>query len=622
MWLNVTSLANSGLYSSNYGTLGEFTREEVLHSTYALTICFVLIGLCIVAGVLVQITSTLPRAQKQVQSSKLVAILRGHIILPALFGTRRLEPLPGNTGYVPGRVLSISIALYVVLNIIFSAVSFRSFQPNVWFMSSGFELWEYVGNRTGVLSLANMAIAILFAGRNHLLLAITGWSQTTLLTLHRWAARVATMQAVVHSIYWGIISTIAMCITAGSAFLPLRINFYDIYLALHIVLVVLTLAGCWYHIVPHFGFDFGYEVWLYIAFAFWAADRLARFARVAFYNGVASSKAVVEAIPDTDVLQITVFPRTTSGFGPGQHTFLYIVGLGKFWENHPFSVAGWTDGKDTPTGPYPSTSSPLSQSVSKSNTGEPEKHTSDIVTIPRDTSPRSHSHGGPASLRFLVRVHSGATATLQRRLSSPSLARFGGSPRMEIALYNEGPYGGHRATLLPLSTAETVLCLVGGIGITNALGYVQEYATMKNLQRQAGGGETSKMASRGIMRRVTRFILAWTAREMGLIRHVEQNILGEVEEVEYAFWCTGSAAAEEKTGCMEENRGAVPGNLATVKAGRMDLRTAIRSAVEDKHQLAVMVCGPGAMADAARREVVDCVKDGLAICLIAEEFAW
>lgn len=35
MWLNVTSLVNSGLYSSNYGTLGEFTREEVLHSRYA-----------------------------------------------------------------------------------------------------------------------------------------------------------------------------------------------------------------------------------------------------------------------------------------------------------------------------------------------------------------------------------------------------------------------------------------------------------------------------------------------------------------------------------------------------------------------------------------------------------
>lgn len=173
-----------------------------VHPMSRLIICFVLIGLCIIVGVMAQITSRLPGAQKQLQSSKLVAIIRQHIILPALFGTRCLEPLPGNTGYVPGRVLSISIALYVVLNIIFSAVSFRSFQPNVWFMSFGFELCEYVGNRTGVLSLANMAIAILFAGRNNVLLAITGWSQSTFLTLHRWAARVATVQAVVHSIVY------------------------------------------------------------------------------------------------------------------------------------------------------------------------------------------------------------------------------------------------------------------------------------------------------------------------------------------------------------------------------------------------------------------------------------
>lgn len=49
-----------------------------------------------------------------------------------------------------------------------------------------------------------MSIAILFAGRNNVLIAITGWSQTTFLTLHRWTARVATLQAVAHSIAYTI----------------------------------------------------------------------------------------------------------------------------------------------------------------------------------------------------------------------------------------------------------------------------------------------------------------------------------------------------------------------------------------------------------------------------------
>lgn len=45
-----------------------------------------------------------------------------------------------------------------------------------------------------------MCISIFFAGRNNLLIAFTGWNQTAFLTLHRWTARVAALQAVVHSI--------------------------------------------------------------------------------------------------------------------------------------------------------------------------------------------------------------------------------------------------------------------------------------------------------------------------------------------------------------------------------------------------------------------------------------
>ena len=160
----------------------------------------IVIGICIGSGVLAQIRSVFPGFQKQINTSTLWAKLQQYIFLPALFGSRRLEPLPGRIGYVPGRTLSLFIGIYVVFNVIFSAVSFRNFWPNTWFKSKQFEMCEYVGNRTGTLSLVNMSIAILFAGRNNILIAVTGWSQTAFLTLHRWAARIATLQAVVHSI--------------------------------------------------------------------------------------------------------------------------------------------------------------------------------------------------------------------------------------------------------------------------------------------------------------------------------------------------------------------------------------------------------------------------------------
>lgn len=162
------------------------------------------VGLIVGTGCLAQARATLPAFQKALSRSSTWAKLQQYIFLPALFGGRHLEPLPGRIGYLPGRILGIFIVLYVVLNVILSSVSFRSFQPNTFWTSTGAEMCEYIGNRTGVLSLVNMAMAILFAGRNNLLIFLTGWSQTTFLTLHRWAARVATLQAVVHSIVYTI----------------------------------------------------------------------------------------------------------------------------------------------------------------------------------------------------------------------------------------------------------------------------------------------------------------------------------------------------------------------------------------------------------------------------------
>ena len=164
----------------------------------------VVIGIIIAYGLLAQFASLLPKPYRQLQASAFWSKLQSSIFLPALLGSRRLEPLPGQMGYLPGRALSIFIGTYVVLNVVFSAVSFGTFSPNIWFMSPQFETCEYVGNRTGTLSLVNMSIAILFAGRNNLLVALTGWGQTTFMTLHRWTARVATVQAVVHAITYTV----------------------------------------------------------------------------------------------------------------------------------------------------------------------------------------------------------------------------------------------------------------------------------------------------------------------------------------------------------------------------------------------------------------------------------
>ena len=211
------------------------------------------------------------------------------------------------------------------------------------------------------------------------------------------------------------------------------------------------------------------------------------------------------------------------------------------------------------------------------------------------------------------------TSTLQRRvLSSPS------SFSLETTVYTEGPYAGHRATLQPLFTADTVLCIVGGIGITNILGFVQEYSNA-NLP----GGERSGNSQR-IMKKAKRFILAWSARETALIEHVRQNFLlpkDEVEGVEYSLWCTGSSdISEPKVDDVHEERHKDEGvdltTPAAITSGRMDIRTVMRSHVETGQQTTVMVCGPGNMADEATRQVIDCIKDGFKVNLVEESYTW
>lgn len=321
-------------------------------------------------------------------------------------------------------------------------------------------------------------------------------------------------------------------------------------------------------------------------------------------------------------MQVTVFPRASWDFGPGQHSFLYLGGLGKFRESHPFSISGWR-GKSVPTTVSASTSlsSPIAHSDSAAN-AEEEKGPGAVslgsqpnsMTTVLETQNQVRPY-----IRFLIRAHSGMTSTLQRRLlSSPSRSS------LETSIYTEGPYAGHRATLQPLFIADTVLCIVGGIGITNILGFVQEY-TNANLH----GGERLEKSQR-IMKKARQFILAWSTREMALIEHVKENFLlpkDNVDGIEYSFWCTGSSnTVQSKTGTVREelqkDEGIVPQIPAAITAGRMDIRAVMRSYVEAGQQTAVMVCGPGNMADEATKQVIDCMKDGFRNNLVEESYTW
>lgn len=68
------------------------------------------------------------------------------------------------------------------------------------------QFWRYFSDRTGVLSYANLPLLWLFGGRNNIFLWATGWSFSTFNLFHRAVARVATIQAIAHSIGYTILT--------------------------------------------------------------------------------------------------------------------------------------------------------------------------------------------------------------------------------------------------------------------------------------------------------------------------------------------------------------------------------------------------------------------------------
>jgi predicted ferric reductase len=629
-WLNETMLVNKSLYHANYQTLQEFERSEDRNTRYATVLLATVVGVCVFCGLHKLKKYMLPR--RSFWHLSVTRLFEAHINLPALFGKRHLQPLPGNIGYLPSRALSLCIGSYVILNIVICCASYHNVWPNTWYTTKKYEMAAYVGNRTGVLSFANLALAVLFAGRNNILITITGWKQTTFLTFHRWASRVATLQAVVHSIiytisyfwspggsaavyraeaakpyyWWGIIATAALCLAIAFAILPIRLRYYECFLITHIVLVILALMGCWYHIDIRFSKKWGYEVWLYIAFAFWAADYLSRFARLAWYNRKGLANATAEILPGGQFVHITVHPKITWNFGPGQHVFVYFPGLGKFWENHPFSLASWTSGASFPP--------PQIQGLSKvavpvkpeiavvTETSEIEKGFQ-LPTVESESSSLSTPTPGADArpcIHFLLRINNGMTSSLSRHIIFNTTIPTGVGlppPQLNLPVAFEGPYGGHLHSRLKY--ADTILCLAGGIGITNCLSYINQYALEQELSPKYR-----------MMRETSRVVLAWTVKEPELLAHVVDHMIPKHAggALEVKLWCTGRNEHDEGVTDKSESR--------------MSIGEVLDGVMETGKKIVVIVCGPGGFADEARAQIVLQVKKGMEIDLVEEAFAW
>ncbi|KAK6536624.1 hypothetical protein TWF281_000851 [Arthrobotrys megalospora] len=464
--LNETVIISDATLQMQTRFMHMFDYIEMLQARYA----FVLVTIGFGTPVLLTLLTRLP------YMTGVFDKLKPYIVYPSIFGTFHSRPLPFSLGNVPTVGQSLYIAMFVILNVILSCVNYHRSQPHPWWFPPREEILAYIGYRTGHISYALLPLVILFSGRNNFLLWVTNWSYSTYILLHRWVARVFALHAIIHSIVllltyqgtgsypvesvkpfwqWGIVATVLVCAMLVLSQLYFRRLSYEIFLIGHILMAVFVIAGCWYHVVLRFGFNF-YTNWLYAACAVWFFDRLIRVIRVA-KNGVRG--AVVTEL-GTDHVRVDVQGiRWASRPGYVAYAYFPMLDIRRPWENHPFSVNStmlFTDYKQAVV--LPSAASSTDDSSEKNAT---EKATGKTQT----TAAQNDDSGvlGTTGITLFIKKSTGITKYLKQNARLLTLI--------------DGPYP--QTPSSDIMESDHVLLIGGGIGITGLVAWIHAHSNVK-----------------------------------------------------------------------------------------------------------------------------------------------
>ncbi|KAI0619252.1 ferric reductase like transmembrane component [Pyrenophora tritici-repentis] len=527
------------------------------------------------------------------------AWLRRYLTIPATFGTHCSQPYVGCT--IPPRVQSLTIALFVVLNLVLCSCSYRFTEGNLYWPKKSAQFLRFVSDRTGIISLANFPLMWLFGMRNDVLIWMTGWGFGTYNAFHRWVARVATLQAVVHSlgytlmilsgegwssflVYWtkhyfwnGEIATIAMCALLAFSFYGIRRAHYEMFLVIHIALSIATLWTMYYHVEIFKNGEWNIFIWPCVAI--WVFDRVVRMGRIlAFSRFPLNTKALVTYDSKSNLIRMEV-DGTNNLVAPKPGTYYYIHVLDDVLyahQNHPFTLAHVLEDVDgssiMPLSPITDRSTPLSPS---SDAG------GELDELLASKTPNASS-----TLVFFIRPYDGFTSRIKSHcLLHPT----------KLRVLIEGPYG----HTVPLQNFTNILFMVGGTGIAVPLSHL-----------------ASILSSSSHVQSVK---IVWAVREYAALVAAFRDfrVLLSDERLELEVHVTREEAKDD---VLDEDMKSV-----RIMSHRPNVHTTIEETAQEAGQqrLAIVACGPALMADQARKASVEMLGRGhCGVEYFEESFKW
>jgi predicted ferric reductase len=529
------------------------------------------------------------------------AWLKRYLTVPAAFGNRCSQPYGWCT--IPPRTQSLTIAFFVALNILLCVCSYELTAGNLYWPEKSAQLLRFVSDRTGVISLVNFPLVWLFGMRNDVLMWMTGWGFGTYNAFHRWVARVATLQAVVHSLgytlmifesggwsdfllylerhyFWnGELATIAMCALLAFSFYGIRRSHYEIFLVTHITLSIVALWTMYYHVEIFKKADWNIFIWPCLLI--WVFDRLLRAGRIIAFNRCFwKTKATVSYDPASNLVRMDV-DGSKNWLSPQPGTYYYIHVLNDMLyahQNHPFTLAYMSsDAKNSTFIPL----SPVSSRPSLHRTFSDESTESDALLMPT-------TKVSPSSLVFLIRPYDGFTA----RLKSHCLRR----PK-DLRVLVEGPYGHSE----PLHHFPNILFIVGGTGVAVTLSHISRLL--------ASASQTQSIK------------IVWAVREHAFLASILRDFSGPLGDERVDMEVHITQASEVMDEVLDQDLKSV-----RIVTKRPDVFGAVHEAAQDAgkaSRLAVVACGPAGMADQARQASVEMLAKGYrGVEYLEESFKW
>ncbi|GKT50003.1 ferric/cupric reductase transmembrane component B [Colletotrichum spaethianum] len=463
--LNETSMVSHDLWYAAYNTDVIFEGQESMQAKYGLII--------LLSGVVIPFFFSLLRFVPF--PSMWCSRFNAWIIDPPLFGSHHDTPVFFGLVVMPKRGQALFIFYFIVINTVLSAVNYEYADHSMWFPNNRWRwMCMLVSNRLGLLSFANLPLMFLYAGRNNLLLWATDWSHSTFLLLHRWIAAIATLQAILHSIiyldvyvkngthsseskepywYWGVVATVGLAVLFPTSAIPNRRKAYEHFLAWHVVIAIMVVAGCCWHIVFAFSHKWGYEVWIFVCMAGGVSTVSLE------SHGV---KTAFITVIDEEYCRVTIPGVFASGVA-----YAYFPALTwRVWENHPFSVASAI---------LPSKRQHVEHATKSSDDVEKRLTAvtpADCTSLPDERhSSTSQSAREPPQLgiTFYIRTQSGMTSLLRHRDSVPVLLEVG--------------YPSHSPLSELPHNSPALIALAGGVGITAILPHLRSHPGRVKLYR-------------------------------------------------------------------------------------------------------------------------------------------